>query len=83
MFNTDLKLDRQDDRALGRRDKSYYEDYIMRLYEFTDPTKYLPSEPDAADLLKQTKNLGNDDPTDNTNLHLWRRTENKKTTDTI
>jgi hypothetical protein len=50
----------------------------MRLYEFTDPSEYLLPETDAADLLKQSKNIETVDTTDNANPHLKKRPETKK-----
>jgi hypothetical protein len=50
----------------------------MRLYEFTNPTKYLPPGTDAADLLKQSKNIETADAADIADPHLKKRPETKK-----
>jgi hypothetical protein len=50
----------------------------MRLYEFTDPTKYLLPETDAADLVKQSKNIEAVDTTGNANPRSKKRPETKK-----
>ena len=49
----------------------------MRLYEFTNPTKYLLPEIDAADLLKQSENFLIDDTTDDAKRHLKKKPESK------
>jgi hypothetical protein len=55
----------------------------MRLYEFTDPTKYLLHETDAADLVKQGKNIETADAGDEAARLLRKKSETKKLTDTL
>jgi hypothetical protein len=65
------------------RDKSLKEDHIMRLYEFTDPSEYLLPATDAVDLLKQTKNVWNDDIPDDASHHLGKGAETRNPTDKL
>jgi hypothetical protein len=65
------------------RDKSFKEDYTMRLYEFTNPTNYLLAEADAANLLNQSKNIKAADTTKIADRHLRKKPDTKKPTDTL
>jgi hypothetical protein len=49
----------------------------MRLYEFTDPTKYLLPEPKAADFVKQSKNITTADAPEMPDRHSRKRLEIK------
>jgi hypothetical protein len=55
----------------------------MRLYEFTDPTKYLTPETDSADVLGQGKAIKEDDSSDIANRRLRKNPETKKLSDTL
>jgi hypothetical protein len=54
----------------------------MRLYEFTDPAKYIPPKTDAADLAKQRKTITTADTT-GANLLLRKETDARKLTRTL
>jgi hypothetical protein len=55
----------------------------MRLYEFTDPTKYLFPETDAADLAKQRNNRKAADNIACANGHLRKKPDTKEPTETL
>jgi hypothetical protein len=55
----------------------------MRLHEFTNPTKYLLAEADAADPVKQTKSIETDDSADTANCLLNKKPETKKPSDIL
>jgi hypothetical protein len=55
----------------------------MRLYEFTDPTKYLLPESDAIDLLKIIGNLKTSDTADDAVRRLRKRPEAQKPSNTL
>ena len=55
----------------------------MRLHEFTDPTKYLLPPSDAADLLKQSKNIATAASTNIADRQVRKKPETEKSTDTL
>jgi hypothetical protein len=75
-YDNDQNRDRRENQLSTENDKSLKEDYIMRLYEFTDPTKYLQPETDVADLLKKTKTADPD-------CHLRKKLETEKPAETV
>jgi hypothetical protein len=87
MFNrrryTGDNHDRQESRSSTENDKSHKEDYIMRLYEFADPTKYLLAEIDAAELLKLPETVRSDDKPDDSARRSRKKAEAEKLTDTL
>jgi hypothetical protein len=54
----------------------------MRLYEFTDPTKYLQPEAHTSDLVTQHDDSKAADTTDIANRHLRTQRDTKEPTDT-
>jgi hypothetical protein len=55
----------------------------MRLYEFTNPTKYLLPETNAADLHKPHEKARSDDTTDIANRHLKKKSSSERLSDTL
>jgi hypothetical protein len=54
------------------------EDQNMRLYEFTDPTKYFLRDVDAADPLEQGENVWTDDTAHDAARHQTGKLETKQ-----
>jgi hypothetical protein len=55
----------------------------MRLYEFTDPTKYLLLETNVTDTLKQSKNTRTADAADDASHHLKKKPSTKTLSDRL
>jgi hypothetical protein len=87
MFNgrqhNGLNLDRQVSRILTCCDKSFKEDYIMRIYEFTNPSHYLLPETNATDVLKKMRDIKTTNATDDASHHLKKKPATKKPSDAL